>query len=516
MAEGYIHSVRFVPSKCKGCVTCVKACPTDAIRVRNGKAELIAARCIDCGECMRRCAYHAVEAYSDKLEEIKKYQYNIVLPPPSLYAQFPADISEETIRGGLSNLGFDEIFDVAVASEYISLEIADYIKNYNGGRKPLISCTCPAVLRLIQVKFPELIKQVVPVLPPVEAAAIYVKKEAMERLGLEESQIGVWFLAPCPSKDANIRQSVDVVHTQLSGSIAISEIYGRLMRSIGSVKESKKITAASSYGMGWGCYGGELAAVGVEKGLAVHGIENVYDVLEQISMNKMPDVDYVECSSCSGGCIGGPLTAENKFVAEKNLKLRLARMREHEPADRVEAMKQSMVCEGFPKSGAYVKKLSDLDYDLPIVNRAIVNYFLHGISPETTIMECSNLRDFQKVVKVSSKYKYALYSPVVTEAKIRDEKGRSKKITRFSGGEVQTDKTFRVFASKDQSKGGIFKVSGKIVKGREKNPEKFGNTPDHCFFINDDVTNLPIPDELDKQYYIDVAWDRLKDFGVER
>ena len=166
--------------------------------------------------------------------------------------------------------------------------------------------------------------------------------------------------------------------------------------------------------------------------------------------------------------------------------------------------------------GAYVKKLSDLDYDLPIVNRAIVNYFLQGISPETTIMECSNLRDFQKVVKVSSKYKYALYSPVVTEAKIRDEKGRSKKITRFSGGEVQTDKTFRVFASKDQSKGGIFKVSGKIVKGREKNPEKFGNTPDHCFFINDDVTNLPIPDELDKQYYIDVAWDRLKDFGVER
>ena len=73
-------------------------------------------------------------------------------------------------------------------------------------------------------------------------------------------------------------------------------------------------------------------------------------------MNKMPDVDYVECSACSGGCIGGPLTAENKFVAEKNLKLRLARMREHEPADRVEAMQQSMVCEGFPKSGAYVKK----------------------------------------------------------------------------------------------------------------------------------------------------------------
>lgn len=166
--------------------------------------------------------------------------------------------------------------------------------------------------------------------------------------------------------------------------------------------------------------------------------------------------------------------------------------------------------------GAYVKKLSDLDYDLPIVNRAIVNYFLHDIPPEQTIMECSVLRDFQKVVKVSSKYKYAIYSPVITLEKIRDDKGRLKTVKRFSGGEVQTDKTFRVFASTDHSKGGIFKVSGKIVKGREKNPEQFANTPEHCFIVNGDVNGVPIPDELDKAYYIKMAWDRLKDFGIER
>lgn len=87
---------------------------------------------------------------------------------------------------------------------------------------------------------------------------------------------------------------------------------------------------------------------------------------------------------------------------------------------------------------------------------------------------------------------------------------------RFSGGEVQTDKTFRVFASKDHSKGGLFKVSGKIVKGREKNPEQFANTPDHCFIINDDVCGMPIPDELDKGYYIKMAWDRLNDFGIKQ
>lgn len=166
--------------------------------------------------------------------------------------------------------------------------------------------------------------------------------------------------------------------------------------------------------------------------------------------------------------------------------------------------------------GAYVKKLSDLDYDLPIVNRAIVEYFTTGAPPEKTIGACDSLRDFQKVVKVSSKYRYALYSPTTTTEKIRDEKGRLKTVIRFSGGEVQTDKTFRVFASKDRSRGGIYKVSGKMVKGREKNPEKFANTPDHCFIINDDVSAMSIPDELDRQYYIDLAWKRLKDYGVER
>ena len=166
--------------------------------------------------------------------------------------------------------------------------------------------------------------------------------------------------------------------------------------------------------------------------------------------------------------------------------------------------------------GAYVKKLSDLDYDLPIVNRAIVEYFVNLTPPEETVMACDNLRDFQKVVKVSSKYKYALYSPTITLEKIRDEKGRSKNVKRFSGGEVQTDKTFRVFATTDQNKGGLFKVSGKIVRGREKNPEQFANTPDHCFIVNGDVTNTPIPDELDRQYYINMVWSRLKDYGVER
>ena len=348
----YFHSVALQREKCQGCVSCVKLCPTEAIRVRNGKAEILGDRCIDCGACAAGCPYHAFSVRTDTLEGLADYAYNIVLPAPSLYAQFPDNVPLEDIWQGLQNLGFDEIFDVSLASEYIAREIEDYIKNYTGGRKPLISATCPAVMRLIQVKFPELIKQVV----PVEAAAIYIKREAATRRQLPGELIGVWFISPCPSKETNIRQSVDVQHTELTGSFSLSEIYGLLLKNLGGTHELN-VRTGSSYGLSWGAYGGEITSAGLSNALAVHGIDNVYEMLEQISMNKMPQLDYVECNACKGGCLGGLLAAENKYVAECNLRRRIAALRRQEPADRHEAMARTMVLEDFPKSAAYRKKL---------------------------------------------------------------------------------------------------------------------------------------------------------------
>lgn len=352
----YYHSVQLNREKCQGCVSCVKLCPTEAIRVRNGKAEILADRCIDCGACASGCPYHAFTVKTDMLEGLSKFAYNIVLPAPSLYSQFPANVPLEDIWQGLQNLGFDEIFDVSLASEYIAKEIESYLKNYTGGRKPLISSTCPAVMRLIQVKFPELIKQVVPVLAPVEAAAIYVKREAAARKQLPTELIGVWFISPCPSKETNIRQSVDVQHTELTGSFSLSDIYGLLLKNMGGEHELN-VRTGSSYGLGWGTYGGELASAGITNGLAVHGIDNVYEILEQVSMNKMPQLDYLECNACQGGCLGGLLAAENKFVAESNLRQRIRQLREQEPADRQETMAKTMVLQDFPASAAYRKRL---------------------------------------------------------------------------------------------------------------------------------------------------------------
>lgn len=136
--------------------------------------------------------------------------------------------------------------------------------------------------------------------------------------------------------------------------------------------------------------------------------------------------------------------------------------------------------------GGYVKKLTDLDYDLPIVNIAITNFMLRGISVEDTINSCNELKMFQKIVKVSSKYKCGLW-----------------------GNQILKDKCFRVFASNLEHDSGIYKQK----EGGK--PEKFANTPEHCFIVNEDVNTMSVPNKLDRSWYINMAKTRLAEkFGV--
>lgn len=141
--------------------------------------------------------------------------------------------------------------------------------------------------------------------------------------------------------------------------------------------------------------------------------------------------------------------------------------------------------EGHYKSkGAVVKKLNDLDYDLPIVNKAVVNYFVKGIPVEKTISKCNDLREFQKIYKISSKYLYALHN-----------------------GERLTEKTFRVFASKLETDGILYKV-----KSENSNPEKFAGCPDHCFIDNSEVLGKALPERLDKNWYLNLSNKRINEF----
>lgn len=322
-----VHSVTLIDNLCQGCVNCIKRCPTEAIRVRGGKARITESRCIDCGECIRRCPGHAKTAVTNSLADLEGYLYNIALPAPTLYAQFSIEVSIESILCGLINLGFDEVFEVAQGAEIVSLGIRDYLQR-NDIPRPAISSACPATVRLIQIQYPELIDHLIPIDAPVEVAARVIRAEASQDLGLDPKEIGVWFITPCPAKMTAVNQPLGSEKSNLTGAIAISKIYSALLKAIPQkICDNLHSKRASWAGVGWAVSGGEATAVEAANCLIVDGIHKVSELLEQISMGKLHGIQYVEALACSSGCIGGPLTVENKFVAEHRMKLRTKTMK---------------------------------------------------------------------------------------------------------------------------------------------------------------------------------------------
>jgi iron only hydrogenase large subunit-like protein len=322
MDQEYFHSVTLDRDKCKGCTNCIKHCPTEAIRVRSGKAVIIRERCIDCGECIRVCPYHAKKAVTDPLEILERYKYKIALPAPSLYGQFGTNYSRELIVSALKLMGFDYVFEVARAAEIVTHASEQYMKN-EAIKKPVISSACPAVVRLIQIRFPNLIENLIRIESPMEVAAALSKQEVHNKFGVPLENIGAFFISPCAAKVTSVKAPYENKKSSVDGVLAIKDVYLPLLEIMKKHKEGESLnqfSLSSAIGVAWAGSGGESEAVKNGRRIAVHGIKSINDIFEQIVQGSHDDIDFIEALACPEGCIGGPLAVENPFITKVNLK----------------------------------------------------------------------------------------------------------------------------------------------------------------------------------------------------
>ena len=312
----FFHALQINENACEGCSHCMRVCPTEAIRVRDGKAHIDERRCIDCGNCFIACPHKAVFVKQDDFEEIFKFPCRVALIPAVFLGQFKNDISVSRIYAILNEIGFQHVIETEITTP-IYTEAKNKLER-EGNTKPLISTFCPAIVRLIQVKFPELVENLIPLKAPLDLTALYIRRK-LEKDGWRPEDIGVFYVTPCAAKIAAVKSPVGEEKSPVDGVINMDSLYNRVYKKIKEqghdYKEVKlPIAQLTSDSILTSLTNGERRLSVSEHSLSIDGMDNSIEFLEKVEIEEIEDVEFLELRACDQSCPGGILTYNNRFL----------------------------------------------------------------------------------------------------------------------------------------------------------------------------------------------------------
>ncbi|WP_423128853.1 [Fe-Fe] hydrogenase large subunit C-terminal domain-containing protein [Gaoshiqia sp. Z1-71] len=319
------HALKVDASKCIGCTHCMQVCPTEAIRIRNGLAVIQQKRCVDCGNCMRACPAHAIFVEQDDLDKIKAFKYRVVLFPAVMIGQFPEKYTEDQIYAALLKIGFTHVFEVEQPIGFLKESIREY-RRKKKKIKPHISTFCPAVVRLIQSRYPSLIDNLILRKAPHDLAAHFAIHQ-LKKLGASEDEIGLFYVTPCIAKMTSVKSPLGEKESIVDGIINMNELYNQVMKNIhlqDVPDTSDQRQTLTRDGILWSLTRGEARHFG-ERSMAIDGVHNVIKFLERLENEEVPDLDFLELRACDQSCAGGNLMSGNRFLTVERLERRAKR-----------------------------------------------------------------------------------------------------------------------------------------------------------------------------------------------
>ncbi len=325
---GFYHALKVNEKLCYGCTHCMNVCPTGAIRIKQGKAFIKADWCVDCGECMRACPVDAFYVEQDDFDKIFQFKCRVALVPAVLIGQFPSKITEAEIFSVMRELGFTHVFQTEHTAGLIIRHMIESAREAE--EKPVISSFCPAIVRLIQIKFPSLLDQVLRVKPPIDASAVYFRKR-LEDEGIAPEDIGIFYVTPCAAKIAAVKSPVGEKESPLDGVINMNFIYNKIYRLIkarngSSVSPGEMLPLLSPASVKYTLTGGEASNM-EGRCLAIDEIHNVIEFLEKLENDEVDSVDFLELRACDQSCAGGVMVGGNRFLTTERLNKRALRFK---------------------------------------------------------------------------------------------------------------------------------------------------------------------------------------------
>lgn len=326
--KAFIHAIRIDTERCIGCSHCMKVCPTEAIRISKGYATIHFERCVDCGECFRVCPASAISAKDDGISAHTPEKYRIALVPAVFIGQFPSEYTASQILDAVKETGFDEVFEVEQAVDFVKSRYSFISQTEDSVQRPFFSSFCPAIVRLIQVRYPAFSEQILRLKAPHDIAALYLRKLKAEN-GINPKDIVIEYITPCAAKIVAAKAPEGEAASSIDKVINMREMYNRVSRLIYGNKNqgaSKLFANMSPDSVNWSCSGTEKNYF-EGRSLAIDGTENVIDFLEKIELGQIADIDFLEMRMCDQGCAGGILCPGNRFLTVERLEQRQKKLR---------------------------------------------------------------------------------------------------------------------------------------------------------------------------------------------
>jgi len=329
----FYHALQIDEPRCIGCSRCMKICPTEAIRIHGGKASIQEHRCVDCGRCYEVCPAQAIRIKDDDFEDIRQYPHSVALLPAVFMGQFPDDISVSRVYATLRELGFAHVMEVESAAMIYKDAKERYARQHPDVR-PLISSFCPAIVRLIQIKYPSLTENVLPIKVPLDLSAMYAVQELVSR-GIPRHEIGLFYITPCAAKVAAVKAPVGEEKSLIDGVINMNLLYNRVYKHIKDQGKNHQYKPLSRQRLSADAVlstltNGERRICTAKRSYAIDGIENVMDFLEKLENDEVEGVEFLELRACDQSCAGALLSVDNRFLCGERMYARARKAAERE------------------------------------------------------------------------------------------------------------------------------------------------------------------------------------------